>query len=113
MTDKLYTGETQTLYFEMWDGELSPEKPASRPDDAWLTVEQVAEITLTFRKPGPTIETQTLTDDDIEPSGRAGEWRARVLLDGGAGTYTYFFDGVTVDDYHAASGGQIKAEARP
>lgn len=112
-TDKIYTGETQTLYFEMWDGELSVDKPESRPDDAWLTAEQVAEITLTFKKPDATTETQTLTDDEIEPSGRAGEWRARVLLDGGAGTYTFLFDGATVDDYRAASGGKIKAKARP
>lgn len=113
MADTLYEGETQTLYFEMWDGELSLSKPISRPNNAWLTADQVSEITLTFKKPGPTSETQTLTDDEIEPSGRVGEWRARVLLDGGVGTYTYVFEGATVDDYRAISGGKIEAKARP
>jgi len=114
MTDLLYTDETITVYFEMWDGELSETKPESRPDDAWLAEEDVAEITLTVSKPGGAeAEVQTLTGDEIEPSGRAGEWRARFDTDAGPGKYSADFRGVTVDDYHAVSVVSVKAKSRP
>ncbi len=114
MTDFLYTDETVTVYFEMWDGEVSPEKPESRPDDAWLAAEDVAEITLTITKPNDAAdEVKTLTDDEIEPSGRAGEWRARFNTDAGEGAYFATFEGDTIDDYRAVSSVRVSARPRP
>lgn len=111
MADILYTGETVTTYFELWDGEVSPTKPTARPDDAWIT--DPSEITLTIKKPDGTDEEFTLTGDEVEPTDRDGEYRARFETDGGAGTYVAVWEAETADGYMAVSTAKTKAKARP
>ena len=114
MADRLYTDETVVVYFEAWDGEVSTTKPTTRPHAAWLDDGDVAEITLTVKKPGETAdEVLTLTDDEVEPSGRAGEWRAYYNTDGGAGYYHADFRLATVDDKYAVSVTTVRARNRP
>lgn len=114
-----WAGGHVTVYFEMWDGEVSPQKPTVRPHDAWIT--DPVSITLRIVKPGDDPdEIQTLVDDDIEVV-QAGEWRARFLADaepedfGDEDAVEYFaiWDGLTADGYNAPAVQRIKVKRRP
>jgi hypothetical protein len=112
---KQYVNETQTVRWEMWDRRISPEKPdreESPNDPAWLSGAQVSEIIVTVTYPDKTQEVFTLTDGDVEPTDRPGEWRFRILLDKGKGKYLIDIEGRTSDDYRPVDLVLITAEAR-
>ncbi len=114
MADKLYTDETITVTFEMWDGSLSQTKPEYRPHSAWLTAAAISQITLTISKPTPTVDqVKTLAGGGITASGRAGEWKATFDTDGGVGRYWIDWRATTTAGYSAVSVSSVTAKRRP
>lgn len=103
-----------TSYVEVWDGEVTVEKPTVRPDGAWVT--NPVEAKLTVRKPGTDVpdEIKLLTSD---PPGvaqtRDGEYRARGLADAGGGDYVFAWEVTDASGYVAVDVVKVKVKAWP
>lgn len=114
MADTLYVDSTILLYHEVWDKSLSEEKPAYRPHDAWLVPADVAEITLTIRKPGDTPdEVKTLSGGGIIYTGKVGRWQSDFDFDGGPGTYAAIFVVESTEGKTEVEVTRIRAKAWP
>ncbi len=114
MADKIYTDETISTAFEMWDGTISQTKPEYRPHSAWLLPANVSTITLTISKPAPAVdEVLTLAGGGVVYSGRPGEWRAVFNTNAGAGKYWIDWRGVTTTGYASVTVSSVTAKARP
>lgn len=111
MADKIYTNEGVTIYFEMWDGELSPERPLTDDDPAWLDESQVSEVTVTIHDPEGNQEVLSLTQDEVEMT-EPGRFRSRFVTSNVDGDYYAVWQGTDVTGYPSVSVSKITAKPR-